>query len=101
MTINGVGFYREAWLVIAQGGWWKLREVLENMPRDCETGDPYNRFWIMENRHGYVVSRGEGKDREYAVRVECVIPYGIPVARLMTALGVGDLGKKDEEGRAD
>jgi hypothetical protein len=89
MTINGVGFYREAWLLVAGGGWWTLREILDNMPSGCEVDDPYNRLWVMENRHGYVVSRGEGQSREYSVQPECVIPYGIPVSRLLGAL-VGD-----------
>lgn len=81
-----VGFYREAWLVVAQGGWWKRAEILERLPSGVEVDDPYNRLWVMERRHNYLQSRGAGRNREYAVTDQCVIPHGIPVKRLTQAL---------------
>jgi hypothetical protein len=86
MTPLTVGFYREAWLLLAQGGWWTLRQILEYLPSGCEVDDPYNRLWVMERRHGYVVSRGSGRDREFSLADDSVIPYGIPLSRLKAVL---------------
>ena len=81
-----VGFYREAWLVVAKGGWWKLREILAEMPSGFEVDQPHSHLWIMANRYGYMVRRGRHKEAEYAVTPECVVPRGIPVGRLSAAL---------------
>ena len=81
-----IGFYREAWLVVAQGGWWGIQEILEHLPSGVEVDDAASRLWIMANRHGYLVRRGRGKTAEYAVTPECVTPHGVPVARLNAAL---------------
>lgn len=81
-----LGFYREAWLVVAQGGWWRQREILEQLPSGVEVDDPGNRLWIMANRQGYLETRGEKDGRQYAVTSDCVTPHGIPLERLQRAL---------------
>lgn len=81
-----IGFYREAWLVAAQGGWWKQDEILEQLPSGCEVDKPSNRLWIMAKRYSYFATRGEKDSREYAVTPECVTPAGISVRRLSAAL---------------
>lgn len=80
------GFYREAWLVVAQGGWWKPDEILAEMPERVESTSPQNLLWVMTRRYGYLKRRGYGKKVEYAVTLECQTPQGVPVAKLMRAL---------------
>jgi hypothetical protein len=81
-----VGFYREAWLVVAQGGWWKPREILEQLPVGVECEQPHSYLWIMANRHHYLARRGNRQTAEYAVTPDCVTPQGLTVAQLGRAL---------------
>lgn len=81
-----IGFYREAWLVVAQGGWWKLREIIEQIPSGVEVEQPHCQMWIMARRYGYFVTRGGKGATEYAVTPECMVPRGITVQRLNEAL---------------
>ncbi|HYE40350.1 MAG TPA: hypothetical protein VEB23_10480 [Ramlibacter sp.] len=83
---NRNGFYREAWLVVAQGGWWKLGEILEQIPAGVEIDAPSTCLWIMAKRYGYLKRRGHRQTAEYAVTAECATPGGIPVKRLCAAL---------------
>lgn len=83
------GFYRESWLIVAQGGWWGVRDILEQLPSGCEIDDPHSRLWIMAKRHGYLARRGKGHSAEYAVTPECETPHGIKVERLCAALSAG------------
>jgi hypothetical protein len=83
-----LGFYREAWLVVARGGWWGIREILEQLPDGVEVDDAASRLWIMARRHGYLQRRGRGKAAQYAVTNNCETPHGIPVQRLCEALSI-------------
>lgn len=86
MSRTHTGFYREAWLVVAQGGWWKPKDILAALPPGVASGDPSNLLWTMATRYGYLKRQGYGVNVEYAVTGDCETPRGIPVARLMRAL---------------
>lgn len=85
-------FYREAWLVIAAGGWWTQNEVLEAIPDELRARDAHTRLWYMA-RTGYLVKRGaapkpgeRGTRRlEYAVTPDCHVPTGVTAGRLVEA----------------
>lgn len=78
----------EAWLIVAQGGWWTASEVMEHMPSGMEVDDPTSLMWTMERRHKYLTGRGYGRGKEYAVTPDCIAPPGIPVRRIVQALAV-------------
>lgn len=80
------GFMRDAWLVVARGGWWPMREILAEMPDGVEIDDPQNRLWIMVNRYRYLVKRGTQRKAEYAVTADCNVPQGLNVRQLNQAL---------------
>lgn len=85
--IETIGFYREAWLLIAQGGgWWRTREILEQLPSGIEVDDPASRLWIMANRYRYLRRRGRGEKAEYAVTDDCITPRGLTVRQVNLAL---------------
>jgi hypothetical protein len=88
MTRGGrsTGFCQEAWLLVAQGGWWKPRDILEQLPSGVEVDDASCQLWIMANRHKYLQRRGKASDAEYSVTPECITPRGIPVGRVNQAL---------------
>lgn len=83
---NTVGFYREAWLVIAQGGWWKPREVIERIPVSIEVADAHTLLWAMANRGRYLVRRGRHRQPEFAITRACEIPKGITVGEALQAM---------------
>lgn len=77
---------REIWLVVAQGGWWTSEEIKRHIDPHLNDAGVRNRLWIMTYRQGVLKTRGEGKERQYAVTPECFTPYGITVRKLTEAL---------------
>jgi hypothetical protein len=88
MTRGGrsTGFCQEAWLLVAQGGWWKPRDILEQLPSGVEVDDASCQLWIMANRHKYLQRRGilviVNSAEEHAALIDSEI-------RIMTRLVVG------------
>lgn len=80
------GRYRAAWLIVAQGGRWKTREIAEHMPLEIPVAEIGNYLWVMSNRAQQLVSRGSGVDREYSVAPECRLPRGLTVQDVLGAL---------------
>lgn len=89
------GFYRPAWLLIAEGGWWKPSEVSEalDVPKEVAT----SRLGSMV-RDGYLVRRtitpemrkpcviGTTERTEFAVMPECFVPGGLTAGMVAKAL---------------
>lgn len=82
----GSGHCQQIWLVVAQGGWWKTKEVYAHVGLDIDPDDFSNFMWVMSRRRGYLSTRGRGRDREYAVTSECIAPYGLTVRQITGAI---------------
>lgn len=78
-------FFRQAWAVVAKGGWWKPREIMEELPVGIEPEDFHNRLYFM-HRNGYFSRRGEPRAYQYAVTEECRVPQGLTVKQVSTCL---------------
>ena len=93
-------FYRDAWLIVAQGGWWKPAEIMAEMPSDLRDRDAHTRLWYMV-RTGYLVKRevhparrevrkggptGARPRVEYAVTAQCQVPQGLTAGALAQTL---------------
>lgn len=74
-----------AWLIVAQGGWWKVREIVDLLP-DTDAATAKNLLWAMERRYGSLVSRGEGENREYSLAPNCTLPRQLAVKDVLGAL---------------
>lgn len=83
---NVDGRYRAVWLIVAQGGWWKVREIKDLLPEQIPVVDIRNYLWVMANRHQQLVTRGEGTAREYSVAPECRLPMGLTASDVVGAL---------------
>jgi hypothetical protein len=83
---NVDGRYRAIWLIVAQGGWWKTREIKESMPLEISVDRLGNYLWVMTNRTGHLVSRGSGEDREYSLAPSCKMPMELTVQDVVGAL---------------
>lgn len=85
---TSAGFFREAWLIVAEGGWWTPREIFERVHYDIDIDEAHALLWAMARRHRYLVRRGAPRRPSYAVTPACVVPRGIVVADLVRAVGV-------------
>ena len=82
------GFFREAWLIVAEGGWWTPREIFERVHYDIDIDEAHALLWAMSKRHKYLARQGEPRKPCYAVTSECEVPRGIVVGALVRAVGV-------------
>lgn len=80
-------FFRQAWKVVAQGGWWKAVDIMEELPVgiELERDDFHNRIWWM-HRNGYFVRRGKPYGYEYAITEVCKVPQGLTVKDISACL---------------
>ena len=85
---NTVGFFRTAWLLIAQGGWWTPREVLERIPVSIDIQDGHTLLWAMANRYRFLERRGERRRPEYAVTRDCRMPKGLTIGEVVAVVSV-------------
>lgn len=79
------GFSRSAWLIVAEGGWLRAPEIVEQLPQGVEVADPHNLLWYMARRRNLLV-RGERTAREYAVAPGCTIPMHVTVGEAVQAI---------------
>lgn len=85
---NTVGFYRSAWLAIAEGGgWWKPQEVIAALPVSIDVQDAHALLWAMAHRHHMLESRGERRHPEYSVSPACKVPRGVVLSEILAAVG--------------
>jgi hypothetical protein len=84
--LSTVGFYRESWLIVARGGWWKVRDIVEQLPSEIDGWEAHALLWAMANRHQMLATRGHGKTREYAVTATCRMPKGLQAGQAVHAL---------------
>jgi len=80
-----VGFYRAAWLLVAQGGWWTPQEIIERIPLSVEINEAHSLLWCMARRDGFLSVRGERRKPQYAVTPDCHVPRGMTVREVMEA----------------
>jgi hypothetical protein len=80
-------FYRQAWQVVAKGGWWSPSDILEELPigLELERDDFHTRIWYM-HRNGYFTRRGEPRAYQYAVTETCRVPQGLTVKQVSACL---------------
>lgn len=83
---SSAGFYRAAWMIVAQGGWWRPREIVEQLPLDIDASTAHHLLWCMSKRHGHLVARGAYRSREYAVTAGCTAPAGVSVGDIVLAI---------------
>jgi hypothetical protein len=81
-----VGFFREAWLIVARGGWWKVPDIVELLPLEIDGWNAHELLWAMAYRHEMLVTRGRRQAREYAVTPRCRIPKGVLAGEVLQAL---------------
>lgn len=86
------GAWRDAWLVVARGGWWTAREVWQELEGDSTVQDAHQTLYHL-TKNGYVRARKsqtlkyQGQPlAEYALTPECRIPHGIEVREFQEAL---------------
>lgn len=77
---------QRAWLVLAQGGWWKASEVGEEIEAEVDTRTLHNRLHVMAARNGNAVKRGNYPHTEYAVTQGCKPPLGLTLAQILEAV---------------
>jgi hypothetical protein len=84
------GFLKEAWLVMAYGGWWITDDVNKQVDHPLAFSQLSRAFWHMYNC-GYVRKRARFDRRmEYAVDFECSIPVGVTIREFEHARSVNE-----------
>lgn len=89
---HSTGFFREAWLIVARGGWWSAKEIIEAMPLAVDIKAAHNALWAMSVRYSFLKAKGAQRTRRYAVTSDCTIPKGLTVGQAMEAVR-GEVGK--------
>lgn len=81
------GFYRQAWLIVARGGWWTAKEIIAEI--DLQTSADYavSMLCNMATKDGLLEKRGTRLKAEYAVTRNCSIPRGLTVGDVSRAVG--------------
>lgn len=80
------GFYREAWLIVARGGWWKPAEIVQELPLSIDGTKVHTVLWHMTVRHRLLAARGRGRQRQYAVTQDCGIPSDVSAGEVALVL---------------
>jgi hypothetical protein len=78
------GFGHDAWLTIAQGGWWKPGDIVAKTGSEIPSKAASTILWIMAERYGMLIARGAYDTKEYAVCKRCTIPRSITAGELAT-----------------
>lgn len=77
-------FTREAWKVIAQGGWWKSGEVIKEIPDTVSIDNACSMLGRMARR-GNLERRGRPQRYEYSVSHDCIVPQGLTTSEVLLA----------------